>query len=170
MRPSHHFVRVLTLALLVAAFAGACAGAGEDSVPADDPVAGNPPVLADPVDTARDLVDQFFGALQAGDRAAVAAIVAPEARIARANGDVVAGDAYLDQLPLIQSYAIDGVDGSQQGDVLVVTYQVEVEEIIGGAPQPVTEAPRLTVFQWRDGAWRLIAHANFGAINRPADS
>ncbi len=150
----------IAAAFLAATVAG-CTPAGDSASPS----LAAAPALADPDAEGRRLAERFFASLQTGDVAQVADILAPDVRIARANGDVVARDAYLTMLPVIERFAIDKVDAGQSGDALVVTYMVEVDEVIDGVRQPTKQAPRLTVFQWRDGDWKLLAHANFGAIN-----
>lgn len=161
MRSSTGHARTLALLLTLAAAASACATAGNGATAP----ASAAPTLADPVAEGERLADGFFAALKAGDPAMVSEVMAPEARIARANGDVVVRDDYLAKLPVINAYTIDKVGASQNGDVLVVTYHVMVDEVIDGVEQPTKEAPRLTVFQWQAGSWKLVAHANFGAIN-----
>ena len=47
----------------------------------------------------------------------------------------------------------------------MVSYRVSVAETITGSEQPTGSGPRLSVFQWQNGAWHLSAHANFGAIS-----
>ncbi len=158
---------VATLATALSACTPAPASA-PDSAPAAPASAA--PTLADPTAEGQRLADGFFAAIQSGDPAKVSDTMAPGARIARANGDVVGLDDYLMALPVIKEYSIDKVDASQNGDVLVVTYHVIVDEVINGVQQPTKEAPRMSVFQWQDGAWKLLAHANFGAINRPPES
>jgi hypothetical protein len=155
--------------LVFATAVAACTPAGDSAPTPAAPAASAAPTLADPVAEGQRLADGFFAALQSGDPAAVSATMAPEARIARANGDVVVRDDYLTKLPVIAEYSIDKADANQHGDVLVVTYHVIVDEVIDGVQQPTKEAPRLTVFQWQDGAWKLVAHANFGAINSPTN-
>jgi hypothetical protein len=49
--------------------------------------------------------------------------------------------------------------------VVIVSYDSEVSEVIDGKEQPAGKAPRLSTFQWVDGEWQIVSHANFGAIN-----
>jgi hypothetical protein len=156
--------------------------AGTAATPAPEPTAVPPvateaapvnapsvtaPTLADPVAEGRALAEAYFTALQSGVPQQVAKVLASEARIARANGDVVARDDYLTKLPVIKSFSLDNVDAVQRGDSLVVTYHVLTDEVINGVQQPTKDAPRMTVFQWQDGQWKLLAHANFNAIQGP---
>ncbi|MCE7938690.1 hypothetical protein DCC79_06275 [bacterium] len=162
MRPSIRLACSLALGVAAAATTAGCA-AGVSA-----PTTTTAPVLADPAAEGRRLAERFFAAIQTGDAAAVSDVLAPDVRIARANGDVVVRDDYVASLPVIKAFTIDQVGANQSGDALVVTYQVEVDEVIDGVQQPTKQAPRLSVFQWRDGDWKLLAHANFGAINAAA--
>lgn len=164
LRPLPRLTSTLTLVIALATALAACTAAGSGT---STPEAAAAPTLSNPVAEGQRLAEGFFSALQSGDPAKVSAVMAPEARIARANGDVVVRDDYLNNLPVIAQYTINKIGANQHGDVLVVTYHVMVDEIIDGVQQPTKEAPRMTVFQWQDGAWMLVAHANFGAINSP---
>jgi hypothetical protein len=149
---------LLAVPALVIALAGCAPSAAPDAEAA--------PVLANPSATGKERVEAFFGAVQSGDPAAVEALMAPAGRVVRANGDVIDRAAYLTDLPVVSGFEIHDVSAHQSGDVLVVSYWVSTDEVVDGAQQPTTTAPRLSVFQWQDGAWRLLAHANFNAINR----
>lgn len=135
-------------------------------VAACGPAAAGAPTLADPAVDGQARATAFFAALQSGDPAQVDAVLAPDARIARANGTVVGRDEYLTSLPTIKSFSIADVKAVQSGDALVVTYMVTTDQVVDGQQQPTTEAPRMSVFQWLNGEWRLLAHANFNAVNR----
>jgi hypothetical protein len=135
-------------------------------VAACSPGAASAPTLADPAAEAQARANAFFAAVQSGDAAQVDAVLAPAVRIARANGTVMGRDEYLKELPSVKSFSIDGVNAVQSGDTLVATYTVHTDQVANGRQQPIAAAPRLSVFQWLDGEWRLLAHANFNAINK----
>lgn len=122
--------------------------------------------MADAAATGQQLADAWFAAIKSGEPAKVAAVLSPSAQIVRANGDVVRGDEYLKQIPVIKDYALSKIQATQSGDILMVSYQVTVDEVVNGVAQPTKVAPRLSVFQQQGEKWLLIAHANFGAINR----
>jgi len=108
------------------------------------------------------LVASFFDALQSGDKEQVAAILAPAFQIVRGAGENYDATNYLDHLPVFESYAVDNVHTTQDGDVVVVAYTVATDTTMdGGAVDMGASAPRLSVFQQIDGAWKLLAHANF---------
>jgi hypothetical protein len=152
------FLLAATLALGASLLAAACAPAAGS--------AGSAPAVADPAALGSERANAFFAAIQSGDPAQVGAVLAPEAVITRANGDVIGRDDYLQALPVIKRFEIQDVAAQQSGDTLVVTYNVETDQVIDGAQQPTTLAPRLSVFQYLDGEWKLLAHANYNAINR----
>jgi hypothetical protein len=161
LSPRRRHLALAGAALSLVLWAAAC-------VPGALPSSGatSAPALADPIATGAEAANAFFAAVQSGDVARVDAILAPEARIARANGTVIGKAEYLKALPVIKSFSISDVAAAQSGDDLVVTYHVTTDQIVDGQQQPTTEAPRLSVFQWLDGQWRLLAHANFNAINK----
>jgi hypothetical protein len=59
------------------------------------------------------------------------------------------------------SYTLDNFRVTRTGPVLVVTYEVAVEETIRGTRLPKAPSPRMTVFiRTERGRWRWLAHAN----------
>jgi hypothetical protein len=97
-------------------------------------------------------------------------VLAPGFIIVRANGDVHDRDAYLADLPELTSYELHDFQATQSGDVVIVSYQTEVDLVTDGVEQPDARAPRLSTFQCVDGEWDVVSHANFGAINaEPAE-
>ena len=126
------------------------------------------PTASDPNAQGTALVNQFFTILQQPDAAKadqLKSFIAPEFQVVRANGDQVARDAYLTSAPKVATYAIDNVQATQGGDVLVVSYKIHTSETVNGVEQTTT-APRLSVFRYMDGAWKLAAHSNFGAVTQ----
>ena len=63
------------------------------------------------------------------------------------------------------SASVSGVIATRVGDALVVSCQVSAQETIGGVTLPTDAAPRLSVWQWVDGAWRMSA---LGSMNIPS--
>lgn len=141
------------LAALVLGLAACGGGSGE-------------PSLDDPTAEATQLLDRYFTALAEKDTQALDEILAPEFQVVRANGTVQDKAAYLADTPDVGDFSLDQVRATVGEDELVVSYQLTVTETVEGAAQPTGPAPRLTVFDWRDGSWRLVAHANFGAVER----
>jgi inhibitor of cysteine peptidase len=112
-----------------------------------------------------DLVTAYFDALQAGDADQVAALLAPAFQIVRATGERFDATTYLDNLPAIESYELSDLRVTRDGGVLVVAYMARTDTTLDdGKADLGAPAPRLTVFQEIDGAWKLLAHANFASV------
>lgn len=63
------------------------------------------------------------------------------------------------------SASVSDLVATRVGDALVVSCQVSAKETIGGVTLPTAAAPRLSVWQWVDGAWRMAA---LGSMNMPS--
>lgn len=142
-------------------------GASAFAQSASPPPEAAAPVLTDPVATGTELVTQYAQLIQDGDEAGLAAFIAPGFQIARANGDHYDRVEYLAQgLPTIESFTVESVDATQAGPTLIVFWTLDSVQLVDGVTQPSGPLPRLTTFAWIDGAWKLVAHANFGSSNR----
>ena len=119
---------------------------------------------ATPTARARVLVQHFLTLLQEQDKQGLKKLLAPSFQVVRANGGVQNKASYLANPPKIDHFKISQLRGTESAGLLVATYRLTVREIIGGVPQPGQAAPRLSVFHQTGGAWRLVAHANFGAV------
>jgi hypothetical protein len=129
------------------------------------PVGASPSAeSATPTAEGRALVQRYFVLLKRGDRSGLNALLAPNFQVVRANGGVQNKASYLANPPKVDRYTITNVVGTRYPGVLVVTYRLTVIETIDGVEQPTGPAPRLSVFHRQNGRWRLVAHANFGAI------
>lgn len=146
--------RLLALAALAVALVacGASGGMGTSATQAND--------------VGTEAVTGFFTTLQkpeADRKADLEKLLAPEFQIVRAEGDDIARADYIASPPSVTTFTIANVNATVAGDSLVVAYQVETTETLNGVEQTTT-APRLSTFRKIDGSWRLVAHANFGAI------
>jgi hypothetical protein len=100
--------------------------------------------------------------LQQGDGDALAAFIADGFVIQRADGSTATRDEYLDAPIEVSSFELGpDVLGVQDGDVLVVRWSVKASEATATGALGEEAAPRLSTFVWRDGAWRMVSHANF---------
>lgn len=115
-------------------------------------------------ETASSAVMAYADAVAAGDPAGIDAVLAPEFQVLRANGVRHDREEYLSGFPA--SHAVTGqitvhnVRATGEAGSMVVTYDLELTEQIDG--QPVQRlAPRLTVFRFLKGVWKVSAHANF---------
>ena len=151
-------IAVALVAVLVVALVVGAGPAGASSRPA--------PKLKDPAVTARSLVTEYLTILQREDTAALAKFLAPAFQLQRADGTGADKREYLADPATVTAFTIaETLTARQDGDVLTVRWGVGVDSVINGVPQAPGTAPRLSVFHWRNGRWRLVAHGNF---NRPA--
>ncbi|MFO7841050.1 MAG: nuclear transport factor 2 family protein [Fidelibacterota bacterium] len=61
-------------------------------------------------------------------------------------------------------YTLNDFRSTQNGNVMVVTYTVSVQETIGGEVLSPAPAERLSVFIHDGDRWKWIAHANLNAM------
>lgn len=115
----------------------------------------------------RDAIDAFFAAVLSGEPDKVAAVLAPEFQIQRADGSHYDAKDYPDSvLPIIAEVpVIQDLVVSATGDSVVATYVVNVNETLDGSVVEAN-APRMTVFRKEGGTWLVVAHANFAGIER----
>ncbi len=112
-------------------------------------------------------INGFFGAIMSGDPQKLAAVLAPDFQLLRADGTRQDAANYPDSdLPIIAALpAISQLKVTETGDTLVATYVVDVNETRGGmVVQSV--APRLTVFRKTGDQWLVVAHGNFAALEQ----
>lgn len=158
-------VGIAVMPVAAASSVTAVAGGGA-SVTSARAVSTSARAVSNPTAEGTALVKYFFRLLVARKVGALGRFLSPAFQAVRANGDVQDKASYLARLPDVKSFAISRAAGRASGGVITVSYLLRVKEIIDGKSQPVGPAPRLSVFAWRGGAWRLVAHANFGAIKR----
>ncbi|MFC2117421.1 nuclear transport factor 2 family protein [Bacteroidota bacterium] len=107
------------------------------------------------------LVKQLWDDLSRADTAAISLFMA--------NGfQSVHGDGAINNEQEIQlisglsinSYSINDLICTQNGNVIITTYMVSVEETIEGIRLSKAPAARMSVFVKNDGKWQFLAHAN----------
>jgi hypothetical protein len=110
-------------------------------------------------------LNSWVEALFSGDPAMVAAVLAPQFQLIRANGEGFSREQYLKNLPR-QNKRISVSDTVVTGDtsILIVRYRADVDQEINGKVTTGT-APRLSVFIRIEERWLLAAHANFSVIS-----
>lgn len=117
---------------------------------------------------ARAALIAFTAAVVAGPDA-VAPLLAPEYQIMRANGVGYDRDGYIANVGAVSArpdFSHEDLVVTAADDMMVVRYFLEIDEMIEGA-EVASRAPRLTVFRKIDGAWKVVAHSNFGATAPP---
>lgn len=112
-------------------------------------------------------VRSFVDAVANGDRAGLAAVLAPEFQIMRSNGVGYGREDYLAQglstVSIEGTPVIENLTVTRQGDVMVTRYSLATSMTVSGKAV-AAEAPRLSVFRREGDRWLIVAHANFAAI------
>lgn len=118
------------------------------------------PTLADPAATAKELVTSWLTALKTGTD--LEAHMAPNYILQRADGTFATREQYLANPTKVDSFVIDdGVTAVQSGNTLSARWSLRISETANGINYTDVLAPRLTVFEWLDGEWRIVGYANF---------
>ncbi len=122
---------------------------------------------ADPEAEARKAVDSWLGAVASGMKDKVAGVLAPEFQIARADGSAYGAADYLESgLPKIKGVPVVAkLVATGYGDHLVARYWLTIDLTVDGKAVQAY-APRLTVFRRSEGAWLVVAHANFATVKQ----
>lgn len=111
------------------------------------------------------LVDAWFKAIVAKDAAALQAQMQPcFQRISFEGAFDRAGELAAIQKMDVKDAKASEVHATRVGQALVVTCQVAASETAGGGKLPGKASPRLGVWTWADGAWKLAAWAS---LNMP---
>ena len=113
----------------------------------------------------RQAIDGYFAALMTGEPDKVAATLAPEFQIMRADGSNYDAKAFPDSsLPIISEMpSIEKLNVTADGDLAVATYFVNVDQTRDGVLVEAY-APRLSVFRKDGDRWLMVAHSNFAAL------
>ncbi len=113
----------------------------------------------------RAAVEAWLNAVYERDPAKLDAVLAPEFQLLRADGSAHDKASYLaselpvfETAPEIKDLIITGTDA-----LFVARYLVSAKQTRDGVALQTT-APRLSVFRKDGDAWRLVAHANFAAL------
>ena len=123
------------------------------------------PHLKDPAKVARKLVVAWLTALKDQDPAAIAANLAPNFQIERADGSGTDRKGYLAQPSVVKDFTLrDPLIAIQSGNTLTVRWALTVSATINGVEYHDAEAPRLTTYVWRDGRWKILSYANFNPV------
>jgi hypothetical protein len=109
----------------------------------------------------------FWSAIVTGTPQALDLVLAPEYQVERADGSGYDREGYLkSELPKVAALPeFTSVKVTGTGDLLVVRYDVTVNETRGGKTVQ-RHAPRLTVFRKQGDNWLVVAHANFATLEK----
>jgi len=111
--------------------------------------------------TGYQLVQRFMNDLQAGDSAKLQTLLSPAFVVQRASGTWATRKQYLAVLPVVRTFAITTLHAEYAPGVLVVRWEVQTSETVGGQLLGLAPAPRLSTFVWSGTRWRMASHANF---------
>jgi hypothetical protein len=103
----------------------------------------------------------------AGDNEAFTSLSSSAYRLQRADGTGAWLDEYQDDLDDPAAYDLSGytlsdLQARQDGDILVVSYYMDIELTRDGKPFPQGPTPFLASYVERDGKWLLVTESNFG--------
>jgi hypothetical protein len=119
----------------------------------------------DLTETARAVLIAYTKATLAGSKV-LSPMLAPEFQIMRTNGVGYDRAGYLNRgvrtIFAEPDFSHEDIVATVHGDIMVVRYFLRINEVILGNPVK-KRAPRLTVFRQVAGAWKVVAHSNFGA-------
>jgi hypothetical protein len=110
------------------------------------------------------LAAEFLRINQAADATALARFLAPAFLIQRADGTYLTKEQYLTRPSKIDAFQVSDIHGTRTEKVRVIRYTLVATIAIDGREVPQAPAPRISTFVWRDGAWRLLMHANMAAL------
>jgi ketosteroid isomerase-like protein len=94
-------------------------------------------------------------------------MLAPEFQLVRSDGAASDAVEYVaHDIPRIDRvFGIEDIVASAYGDHIVVRYAIDLKESVADG-QIEGNAPRLTVFRRAGDKWLVVAHANFGQVEK----
>jgi len=111
------------------------------------------------------LVKQLWDQLSSKDTAAIDLFMAKDFQSVHEYG---ANDKQKEIMLIsglaITNYKINDLVSTQNGNVIITTYMVSVEETIEGERLSKTPAARMSVFVKNEDKWQWLAHANLKPI------
>jgi hypothetical protein len=114
------------------------------------------------------LASEFLRILEAKDQTALARFLSADFLLQRPDGTYLTRDQYLLNPARVDQFNVTDVVGTRTGNVRVVRYTVNTIQFHDGQQITQDPVPRISTYVWRGGAWRIVAHANFSAIPKPA--
>lgn len=122
------------------------------------------PKLKDPNATAEQLITNWLTALRDEDSAEIAASLAPNFQIERADGSGQNRAEYIAKPATVTTWTLGDFTALQHRGTLTARWSTTISEQIGDNEFRDVEAPRLTTFVWLDGRWKILSYANFNPI------
>jgi hypothetical protein len=139
-------------------------------VPATAQAAPHPssPQMADKHVPDAVLASEFLRILKAKDQTALARFLSADFLLQRPDGTYLTRDQYLLNPSRVDDFNVTDVVGTRTGNVRVVRYTVNTIQFQNGQQITQDPVPRISTYVYRGGAWRIVAHANFASIPKPA--
>jgi hypothetical protein len=109
------------------------------------------------------LANRYLSDLHRHDMADLRSFLSPAFQVERANGLRQTKSELLRHPPKVGTYAIRRMRVTSTANVIVVTFEIAINEVINGKPFRTAYAPRLAMFTLVSKGWQLIGWANFNA-------
>jgi hypothetical protein len=144
--------------VLVSLLGLAAAGA---TGPVTVPEAAAKPGLLNGNPSNKKLATEFLRLLKAKDQAGLRRFLDAKFILQRGDGTYLTKKQYLAEPARVDAFRVRNIVVKRQRNVRVVRFEANTTQFIDGEAVPGGWIPRLSTFVRSDGAWRLIAHANF---------
>jgi Domain of unknown function (DUF4440) len=95
---------------------------------------------------------------------ALKAFLSPAFLLQRSDGTFLNKEQYLANPSVVDSYRVTNVHGTRTGDVRVVRYTAQTDQMIDGKQITGDPVPRLSTFVRVGKTWQIVSHANFSPI------
>ena len=117
------------------------------------------------VQLGENLLAQLWNAIKANDIELLDELLAPGFQSVHSDG----ARNRAEEIKLLKSldiddYKLSDINITRNGNVMVATYFIAVEETIKGKRLSKVPAPRLSVFLKNKGSWKWLAHANLKPV------
>lgn len=157
---------IATAAILTAAASIATAPA-QATEPTETITCQTPAVGIDVDGTAKQLAAKFFRLMKNKDLAGLESFITPGFVAQSGDGSNRNFESFLaTPLPNVKTFGISGVKAQLDGPLLSSIYRVRAAGDIAGRPYAISAAPRLSVFTFCSGDWKLVAHSNFDPLRK----
>lgn len=157
---------IVTATLLTAAATIGTAPA-QAAEPTETITCQTPAVGIDVDGTAKQLAAKFFRLMKNKDLTGLESFITPGFVAQSGDGSNKNFDTFLGTpLPNVKTFGISGVKAQLDGPLLSSIYRVRAAGDIAGRPYAISAAPRLSVFTFCSGDWKLVAHSNFDPLRK----
>jgi hypothetical protein len=109
------------------------------------------------------LVRRYLSDLHRHDLADLRSFLSPAFQVERADGRRQTKSDLLRNPPKIATYTIRRMRVTSDANVVVVTFEISINEVINGKPFHTGYAGRIATFVVVTKGWQLVGYANFNA-------